>query len=74
MHSLKVSITNFNALCNELFKSFCVRLMILVLMLWSSGELKTFVNLVVRHVIDPGPSLSVIGQSIRLIYANCEQV
>lgn len=45
-----------------------------VLMVWSSGELRTFVNLVVRHVIDPGPSLNVLGHSLRLLYANCEQL
>jgi len=45
-----------------------------VLLLWGSGELRNYVNLVLRHVFDPGPSLAVIGQAVRMIMVHCEQL
>ena len=40
-----------------------------VLVLWASGQLSDCVNQVVRHVMEPGPSLSVVGQCGRLLLA-----
>lgn len=45
-----------------------------VLLFWGSGEIKTFVQLVLRHIFEPGPSLSVLGQCVSSIFDQCAEV
>uniref|UniRef100_A0A914V189 Exocyst component Exo84 C-terminal domain-containing protein n=1 Tax=Plectus sambesii TaxID=2011161 RepID=A0A914V189_9BILA len=45
-----------------------------VLLFWGSGEIKTFVHLVLRHIFEPGPSLSVLGQCVSSIFDHCAEL
>uniref|UniRef100_A0A915IHA0 Exocyst component Exo84 C-terminal domain-containing protein n=1 Tax=Romanomermis culicivorax TaxID=13658 RepID=A0A915IHA0_ROMCU len=42
--------------------------------LWASGELKNYVNLIVRHVFDSTPAMLIIGKCVQNAYASMENL
>jgi len=45
-----------------------------VLLLWASGEMQTYVSLLLRHIFEPAPSLGVIGLCVDTVFAQCNHV
>lgn len=45
-----------------------------VLLLWASGEMRYYVQLLLRHIFEPGPSLAVVGHCVQTLYRNCANV
>ena len=47
---------------------------IAMVVLWASGELRQCVELLLRHVVEPGPSLGVVAQSCKILLGQTRQL